>query len=117
MVVKGGSNAVHGSVFEFLRNYKLNTRSFFARTDDGLKRNQYGGAVGGRGVKDKTFFFFSYQGTNTRQRPSNLISIVPTPVQRPGHLSGLAPVKEPRNNNPPFPRHPNPANPHEPARQ
>ena len=47
----------------------MNARNFFAATDDGLKRNQYGAAVGGPVIKNKTFFFFSWQGTELRQRP------------------------------------------------
>jgi len=103
MVVKAGTNSFHGTAFEFLRNYKLNARSFFAPLNDGLKRNQYGGTIGGPVRRDKTFFFFAYQGTNIRQRPSSLISVVPTAAQRAGDLSGLVPVKDPLNNLQPFP--------------
>lgn len=102
MVVKSGSNAFHGSLFEFLRNSKLNSRSFFARINDGLKRNQYGGTVGGPVRKNQTFFFFAYQGTNIRQRPSSLVTVVPNAAQRSGDLSGLAAVRDPLNNNQPF---------------
>ncbi|OLC91389.1 MAG: hypothetical protein AUH86_20765 [Acidobacteria bacterium 13_1_40CM_4_58_4] len=47
IVTKSGSNEIHGDVFEFLRNGALNARNFFAPTQDTLKRNQFGGSVGG----------------------------------------------------------------------
>ena len=90
MVTKSGSNAIHGSVFEYVRNHAMNARNFFAATDDGLKRNQYGVAVGGPIVKNKTFFFFSWQGTQLRQRPPTSTT-VPTAEQRRGDFSSLLP--------------------------
>ncbi len=67
IVTKSGTNALHGSLFEFFRNEDLNANDFF-RNRSGLARgllrqNQYGGTVGGKIVKDKLFFFGSYQGT------------------------------------------------------
>ena len=59
MVTKSGTNAIHGSAFEYIRNHAMNARNFFAATDDGLKRNQYGVAIGGPVIRNKTFFFFS----------------------------------------------------------
>src|SRR5436190_5345502 len=59
MVTKSGANDLHGSLFEYVRNSAMNARNFFAITDDGLKRNQFGVAVGGPVIKNKTFFFFS----------------------------------------------------------
>lgn len=66
IVTKSGTNQFHGSVFEFLRNGAVNARNAFAVTPDILKRNQYGFGIGGPIIKDKLFFFGSYQGTNTR---------------------------------------------------
>ena len=62
-VTKSGTNTFHGDLFEFLRNYDLNGRDFFAPTSarDGLKRNQFGGTFGGPIKKDKLFFFLGYQ--------------------------------------------------------
>src|SRR5665213_3253749 len=68
-VTRSGSNAFHGDVFEFLRNGDLNARNFFAPTRDTLKRNQFGGTIGGPVIKNKLFFFFGYQDTITRQDP------------------------------------------------
>ena len=68
-VTRSGTNDFHGDVFEFLRNGDLNARNFFAPTRDTLKRNQFGGTIGGPMVKNKLFFFFGYQDTITRQDP------------------------------------------------
>ncbi|HTR37071.1 MAG TPA: carboxypeptidase regulatory-like domain-containing protein [Bryobacteraceae bacterium] len=68
-VTRSGSNEFHGDAFEFLRNGDLNARNFFAPTRDTLKRNQFGGTIGGPVVKNKLFFFFGYQDTLTRQDP------------------------------------------------
>jgi outer membrane receptor protein involved in Fe transport len=71
VVTKSGTNAVHGSAFEFLRNDALNANSYFNKNPitnptplprDILKRNQFGGTVGGPIIKDKLFFFVGYQG-------------------------------------------------------
>jgi Carboxypeptidase regulatory-like domain/TonB-dependent Receptor Plug Domain/TonB dependent receptor len=72
-VTKSGSNDFHGSVFEFLRNDQLDARQFFDRCTGGsltcdnggrpeFRRNQFGGAIGGPIIKNKTFFFGSYEG-------------------------------------------------------
>jgi hypothetical protein len=63
VVTKSGTNKLHGTVFEYLRNGDLNARNFFAPQQDALKRNQFGGSFGGPVKKDKLFFFTSYQGT------------------------------------------------------
>jgi hypothetical protein len=91
MVTKSGTNDFHGSLFEYVRNSNLNARNFFATTDDGLKRNQYGASFGGPVKKNLTFFFFSWQGTQLRQRPPLSTTIVATPEQRQGNFSGLLP--------------------------
>src|SRR5665213_3518051 len=64
-VTKSGTNAFHGDAFEFFRNGDLNGTNWSTHTNDGLKRNQYGGTIGGPVKKDKLFFFFGYQGTIT----------------------------------------------------
>ena len=68
VVTKSGGNAYHGSLFEFFRNDVMDARNFFDRVRPGgesklpLRMNQYGGSVGGAIVKDKVFFFGSYEG-------------------------------------------------------
>jgi hypothetical protein len=85
-VTKSGTNAWHGDLFEFLRNGDLNARSFFAPTHDNLKRNQFGGTIGGRVIKDKLFFFAGYQATRNRQTQTQN-SIVPTAAVLNGDFS------------------------------
>ncbi len=62
-----GSNSWHGDLFEFLRNDALNSRSFFSPIHDTLKRNQYGGSIGGPIKQDKLFVFGNFQRTSVRQ--------------------------------------------------
>jgi hypothetical protein len=90
---KGGTNKFTGNVFEFLRNTNLDARDFFAINREVLKRNQFGGTMGGPVVipgvyngRDKTFFFFSYEGLRERQ---GLVynNTVPSPAQRTGDYS------------------------------
>src|ERR1700730_5908740 len=73
IVTKSGTNEIHGSVFEFLRNGDLNARNFFAPRLDTLKRNQFGGSAGGPIRKDKLFYFASYQGTRTASAPAGKV--------------------------------------------
>ncbi len=86
-VTKSGTNALHGDLFEFFRNSDLNARDFFAAGSDGLKRNQFGGVVGGRIIKDKLFFFLGYQGTTVRQNLVNQSAYVPTAAELKGDFS------------------------------
>jgi len=78
VVTKSGTNQFHGDAFEFVRNGDLNARDFFAATQDTLKRNQFGGTIGGPIKKDKVFGFFGYQGTRIRTAPPSSITFVPT---------------------------------------
>ncbi|MFN7998628.1 MAG: carboxypeptidase regulatory-like domain-containing protein [Bryobacteraceae bacterium] len=86
---RGGSNDFHGSAFEFLRNHTLNARNFFASSDDGLKRNQYGFSLGGPVQKNKTFFFASWQGTKVRSVPTQNVQVTPTAAQLSGDFSAI----------------------------
>ena len=86
-VTKSGTNQIHGDLFEFFRNADLNGRDFFAAKSDQLKRNQFGGVIGGPIKKDKLFFFAGYQGTITRQTPSGTLAFVPTPAELTGDFS------------------------------
>ena len=88
-VTRSGSNAFHGDSFEFLRNGDLNARNLFAATRDTLKRNQFGGTVGGPVIKNKLFFFFGYQDTITRQDPvaNTAATFVPTAAMLQGNFS------------------------------
>src|SRR5438552_3696813 len=77
-------------MFEFVRNYALNGRDPFAVRNDGLKRNQFGGVIGGPIKKDKVFFFTGYQGTLLRQTPIQNTVFVPTPQMFTGDFSTFA---------------------------
>ena len=89
-VTKSGTNAFHGDVFEFLRNGDVNARNFFSTIPDNLKRNQFGGVVGGPIIKNKLFFFGGFQGTTVRQSPAPTTSFVPTPAMLKGDFSVFA---------------------------
>ncbi|MBO0862927.1 MAG: carboxypeptidase regulatory-like domain-containing protein, partial [Chloracidobacterium sp.] len=92
LTTKSGSNDLHGSVFEFLRNEALNARNLFAPATPSnpnkplFRRNQYGFDAGGPVIKDHTFFFADYQGMRQLIGRS-LTSNVPTLAQRNGDFS------------------------------
>src|SRR5262249_1149683 len=94
-VTKSGTNDLHGNVFEFVRNDLLNATEYFARVDpntgkkvhSSLKRNQFGGTLGGPFVRNKLFFFGGYQGTTERSDPSNVQRWVPTAAMLQGDFS------------------------------
>lgn len=89
IVTKSGTNGIHGDLFEFLRNGDLNARNYFAATHDSLRRNQFGGTVGGPVKNDHIFFFFGYQGTRIRTAPPSTISYVATQAALNGDFSQL----------------------------
>ncbi len=89
-VTKSGTNEFHGDLFEFLRNGDLNARDFFAAKRDSLKRNQFGGVVGGPVRKDKLFFFGGYQRTSQRSDPTQNTAIIPTPDMAKGDFRTVA---------------------------
>ena len=86
-VTKSGTNSFHGDLFEFLRNGDLNARNFFSPTRDSLKRNQFGGVIGGPIKKDKLFFFAGYQDTLLRTDSQSNLAFVPTPAMLTGNFS------------------------------
>ena len=84
IATRSGANEFHGEVFEFLRNDVFDARNFFAFTatvPPPFHRNQFGGQLGGPIVRDKAFFFFSYEGLRQRQR-LDLNSLVLSDAQR-----------------------------------
>src|SRR5579872_4465888 len=87
VVTKSGTNAFHGDGFEFVRNREFNARNFFAATTDPLKRNQFGGTIGGPIKKDSLFFFFGYQATRIRTTGNANNTILPTPANMTGDFS------------------------------
>jgi outer membrane receptor protein involved in Fe transport len=78
LVTKGGTNEFHGTLWEFLRNDALDARNAFALTRPKLIQNQYGYSLGGPVLRNRTFFFSSYEGTKNRaERIYNAATIAP----------------------------------------
>lgn len=92
LATKSGTNAFHGSVYEFFRNRSLNANTFFNNkagvSRPAFSQNQYGANVGGPVIKDRTFFFYSWEGFRLRQGQSYVYS-VPTDAMRAGDFSNL----------------------------
>jgi len=92
-VIKSGTNQFHGDAFEFYRDTFLNARNFFQPTAPVFHQNQYGGTLGGPIIKDKTFFFISYQGTRNRAPDTNATGNTTTVLsqdQRDGFFPDIA---------------------------
>ncbi len=88
VVTRSGSNEIHGSVWEFLRNHKLNARNFFAPSvKPKLVQNQYGAAAGGPLRKDRLFVFGSYEGLKVRPASLSTAAFPPTAAERAGDFS------------------------------
>ena len=89
VLTKSGTNEIHGSVYEFLRNEKLDARSYFDQERGDFKRNQFGGTIGAPVVKNKLFFFGDYQGTREVRGVSSGLINVPSVLERSGDFSEL----------------------------
>ena len=96
MVTQSGTNALHGSLFEFLRNSALDSRSVFAQTPHvpPFRQNQFGGALGGPLKKDRLFLFGNYEGFRQAQTLSS-VSVVPDAQVRQGAFPNAAGVYAP----------------------
>ncbi|GGG85855.1 TonB-dependent receptor [Edaphobacter dinghuensis] len=86
---KSGTNQFHGGAFEFIRNNDLNASNWFSGAVDPLKRNQFGGYVGGPIFKDKLFFFTNYQGTRSSYQASTNSTYTPTQAMLNGDFSAV----------------------------
>jgi hypothetical protein len=95
VVTKSGTNKIHGSLFEFIRNRDFDANDYFNKQQDlprlDLKRNQFGATLGGPIIKDKTFFFLAYQG----QRQNQAYPLIDSPVYTPQELQGNFSEAEP----------------------
>jgi hypothetical protein len=89
-VTKAGTNDFHGDVFEFIRNGYFNARNAFAPTRDNLKRNQFGGTIGGPIIKNKLFFFAGQQTTIERSTPGQSFAFIPTAQMLAGDFTTFA---------------------------
>ena len=90
LVTKSGTNEFHGNLFEFVRNGMFNARNAFASKRDTMKRNQFGGTVGGPIVGNKLFFFAGMQVTRIRQDPPETFAYVPTAAMLAGDFRSFA---------------------------
>jgi hypothetical protein len=96
-VTKSGTNRFSGNMFEFLRDRRFNAVNPFAQigpdgkpVDDGLRRNQFGGTLGGPIAENRLFFFGAYQGTTVRQVPAANLARVPTAAMLAGDFTTVA---------------------------
>ena len=94
IVLRSGTNQLHGAAWEFLRNDRLDARNYFATSQLGFQRNQYGGQLGGPIIKDKMFIFGSIQRSDIREEVP-FISTVPTALMHTGNFSELGNVNIP----------------------
>lgn len=92
--IKGGTNNLHGSLFEFARNNAFDAQNYFATEQPTLQQHQFGGTLGGPIVKNRAFLFGSWQ-RDTINRGITYVRTVPTAAQRAGDFSGLAPIYDP----------------------
>ena len=100
VITRSGTNAFHGSAFEFFRNDKLDARNFFARATPKNRYNNFGWTLGGPIKKDKLFFFISNEYRRILQVTSTRTSIVPTPEQIAGNFSGTRVINDPLTGQP-----------------
>jgi len=94
--LKSGTNAMHGDIFEFIRNTAVDARNYFRPpplAKQILKQNQFGATLGGPVIKDRTFFFFSYEGLRSIEQTPSLTNVLTT-AQRNGDFSALLPGKQ-----------------------
>src|SRR5713101_1184071 len=97
VVTKSGTNNIHGNVYEFFRNTVLNANPYCFTAVQGIpcdkpkfNQNQFGGTLGGPIVKDRTFFFTSYEGRRIRQGIPSPLVFVPTAIERPSAAQPFA---------------------------
>ncbi|MBL8215326.1 MAG: TonB-dependent receptor, partial [Bryobacterales bacterium] len=99
MTTKSGTNELHGSLYNFLRNDRLDARNFFASSKPALRYNQFGASAGGPIRKDRTFLFANYEGLRIR-RQQTILASVPTRAEIAGDFTGLATVRDPLTGSP-----------------
>jgi outer membrane receptor protein involved in Fe transport len=109
VITKSGTNAYHGTLFEFFRNDKLDARNFFAPVRPKNRYNNFGGTLGGPIIRDKLFFFLSSEYRRIQQNTGTRTSTVPTEAQIAGDFSGGRTINNPATGQP-FPGNRVPAN-------
>ncbi|WP_321476898.1 TonB-dependent receptor [uncultured Paludibaculum sp.] len=102
MTTKSGTNALHGSAYEYLRNDALDARSFFAATKPALRYNLFGASISGPIVRDRTHFFFNYEGIRSKTETTRIANI-PSRAEIGGDFSASSvTVRDPANGRAPF---------------
>jgi hypothetical protein len=101
VTTKSGGNAFHGDIYEFIRNQIFDAKNYFTPPSVklSLKRNDYGGTLGGPVIKNKMFFFFSFEGLRLSNQYVALATL-PTTEQISGNFTGAAPLNIPTGYNP-----------------
>lgn len=101
LTLKSGSNQIHGTAYDFVRNEKLDARNYFNRkAQTPFKRNDFGFSLGGPIVRNKAFFFFSWENLILRESNTD-VDTIPTAAMRQGDFSALsAPIYDPLTYNP-----------------
>jgi hypothetical protein len=100
--IKSGTNQIHGTAFEFLRNDNVDARNFFETGKNEFRQNQFGVSMGGPLIKDKTFLFGDYEGLRVRQELTFIASVPPEAFRR-GDFSALStPLTDPFAGGEPF---------------
>lgn len=89
IVTKSGTNHWHGDLFEFLRNGAFNAKNYFSHQTNELRRNQFGGSIGGPIVKDKLFIFGNYQGTRENYDINSTQTYIPSEAMLNGDFAGI----------------------------
>ncbi len=92
IVTRSGTNAYHGSAFEFIRNNLLDANNFFSTSKDSLHQNQYGGTIGGPILRDRLFAFAAFQHTHSSSASSTQNAYVPTAANLAGDWSQTDPA-------------------------
>jgi hypothetical protein len=92
MTTRSGGNQFHGAAYEWLRNEALNARTFFSAGKAPLRYNIFGGSLGGPIRKNKTFFFFNYEG-GRRRTGTTVVKTVPRPAEVNGDFSARTDIK------------------------
>ena len=90
VTTKSGTNELHGSLFDFVRNTDLDARNYFSADRSKYDRNQFGATIGGPVRKDKVFFFADYQGTRMAEGVDTGLISVPSLANRAGDFAGNA---------------------------
>ena len=95
VITKSGTNDLHGTLFEFFRNDKMDARNFFAPVRPKNRYNNFGGTVGGAVIKNKLFFFLSNEYRRIQQNTGTRTGTVPTAAQLAGDFSGGRVINNP----------------------